>query len=193
MRRLCVTAACAGLLMGIGGCSSISSVPAGPLSIGEHVSLRTPRDWSDVSSLFPQKTAKIRVLSIDGPLLNQLYLVQGLEPGEGLLRTHGKDSRVPAFRPDMSATEEVELISDSVAAFGYQRVTTTKLRAAHLGGADAVRFDISAQTDDGLEILGTAEVAEVHGKLFSIIYLAPAEHYFGETLPVVEAMFQSGA
>ena len=193
MRRLFATAAGAAALIGLAGCSTISSVPAGPMSMGEHVRVESPQAWSDVSSLVTQKSAKVRVLSIDGPLLNRLYLVQGLATGEGLLKPQGKDNRVPTFRPDMSPSEEVELISDSVAAFGYLRVETAKLRPARLGGADAVRFDISAETEDGLDIRGAAEVALVNGKLFSIIYLAPSEHYFSETLPIVESIFHSGA
>lgn len=177
--------------LALAGCAAITPVPAGPLALGDNHSVTLNRMWSDVSNVLPGKSAKVKVLSIDGPLLNRVYVVQGLAPGEGLLTAAAKEHPVPTFHADMSATELVEFVSDSVTAAGYQRVETSKLRPAKFGTAGAVRFDIAAKTATGLEMQGAAEVAAAGGKLYLVLYLAPAEHYYATTLPDVEAIMNS--
>jgi hypothetical protein len=181
------------VLLGVAGCASITSVPAGPMPLGDRHSITLSREWSDISILLPQRNPKVRVLSIDGPMLNRLYLAQGLTPGESLIKAQNKDHPTPTFRPDMGGTDLVEFISDSVAAMGYERVATSKLRPAIFGKGEAFRFGISAKTESGLEINGDAEVATADGKLYAVIYLAPAEHYYEATLPDVEAILNSAS
>ena len=76
---------------------------------------------------------------------------------------------------------------------GYERVATAKLRPATFGKGEAYRFDLAAKTQSGLEVDGEAEVATVDGKLYAVIYLAPAEHYYDATLPDVEAILASAS
>ena len=171
MRRY-TAAALALVLIGLGGCISIPAVPAGPVALGDNHQVVLARQWSDVSALLPQRSKKVRVLTIDGPLLNRLYLAQGLAPGEGLVTAVSKERPVPVFHADMAPTELVEFVSNSIATIGYQRVETAKLRPAKFGETDALRFDVTAQTDSGLEMMGTAEVAAAGGKLYLVLYLA---------------------
>jgi hypothetical protein len=179
-------------LVALVGCASITSVPAGPVSLGEQHRVVLGRQWSDVSIMLPQKTPSVRVLSIDGPALNRLYLAS-LKPGEGLIKAASKEHPVPIFHSDMTSNEELELVTDSVAALGYQHVAMLKLRPAKLSGANGLRFDLAAQTQSGLEVSGAAQVWVSGGKLYLILYLAPAEHYFGTTLPEVEKLMESAA
>ena len=190
MRRIAAAAAVL-TLAALGGCVSIPAVPAGPVAMGDNHAVVLSRPWSDVSALVPQRSKKVRVLTIDGPLLNRLYLAQGIAAGEGLLKPVSKEQPVPVFHADMAPTELVELVSNSIAAMGYHRVETAKLRPAKFGAADGLRFDIKAQTDGGLEMMGTAEVATADGKLYLVLYLAPAEHYFAANLPDVESIMDS--
>jgi hypothetical protein len=180
-------------MTGLVGCVSISAVPPGPVALGDSHQVVLARTWSDVSVVMPQRSKKVRVLSIDGPLLNRLYLAQGLVPGEGLITPLSKERPVPAYHADMAPTELVEFVSDSIAAIGYQRVETSKLRPAKFGQTEALRFDVTAQTDTGLEMMGTAEVAVAGGKLYLVLYLAPAEHYYPANLPDVEDIIGSAA
>jgi hypothetical protein len=133
----------------------------------------------------------VRLLSIDGPLLNRLYLTDGLAPGEFLLKPARKEQPTPTYRAGMAPTELVEFVADSVAALDYQRVETSNLRPTKFGGDNAIRFDISAQTTEGLNIAGTAMVAETGGKLYVVLYLAPREHYFAANLAEVEQIMAS--
>jgi hypothetical protein len=185
-------AAAAALSLALAACASIAEVPAGPYAMGDGKTVTLHRSWSDVSAFLPQRQKKVRVLSIDGPALNQLYLAQGLAPGEGLLKPVSKEHRVPVYRADLSPTELVEFVADTLSALGYERVQSSKLAPARLVGADGLRFEIQALTKDGLEMSGLAQVAETNGKLYLALYLAPTEHYFAATLPDVDAILSAG-
>jgi hypothetical protein len=177
MNQLRRSAAAIILLLGLSACVSITPVPAGKLTLGGGRQVTLGRQWSDVSAIMPQRAPKVRVLSIDGPLLNRLYVAQGLAPGEGLLKKAAKEKPTPVFHADMSPTEQVEFVAASIAAMGYQRVETSGLRPAKIGADDALR--------------GVAQVANLSGKLHLLLYLAPAEHYYEATRGEVEAIMAS--
>ncbi|WP_091735638.1 hypothetical protein [Phenylobacterium immobile] len=187
MNRLALASALA-LSVALAGCETIAEAPAGPFAMGDGKAVTLHRAWSDVSILSPQRQKKVRLLSIDGPALNLLYLAQGLAPGEGLLKPASKAERVPVYRADMSPNELVEFVTDSLSALGYEKAQTSKLRPGRLVGADGLRMDIAAYTQDGLEISGLGQISEAGGKLYVALYLAPTEHYFAATLPDVDAM-----
>lgn len=186
VRRLLV----AGALLGLAACQSISAVPAGPLKVGS-AEMTLGRQWADVSPLLLGANKKVRVLSIDGPLLNRLYVTDGLLVGEPLVKALTKEKPTPKLRADMNSSERIEFVADSIAAAGYLRVETSRPRPAKFGARTAVRFDLSARTEDGLDVKGTALAAEADGKSYFVIYLAPGEHYFQASLPEVEAVMAS--
>jgi hypothetical protein len=180
------------LTLTVSACATITSAPAGPYKVGAGYTVDLGRRWSDISATVMGAPKKVRLLSIDGALLNRLYIVDGLAPGEFIVRPVRKEQPTPTYRSGMSPTELVEFVADSTAALGYQRVETTALRPGSLGGQDGVRFDLTAQTTEGLETAGTALVAERDGKLYVSLYLAPKEHYYAAYLPEVEKVFSSG-
>ncbi|MDP3854125.1 hypothetical protein [Phenylobacterium sp.] len=172
-------------------CVSVTLAPVGPLKVGAAYEVALGREWSDISVIMVGRPKKVRLLSIDGPLLNRLYLTDGLVPGEFLVKPVRKEQPTPTVRKDMSASERLEFVSDSVAALDYQRVVLVKPRPAKFGQASAVRYDLTAQTQEGLEIKGTGLVSEAGGKVYVILYLAPAEHYFAANLAEVETILGS--
>jgi len=175
----------------LGACATITPVPAGPMAVKNEYSVTLGRMWSDVSPILVGRSKKVRVLSIDGPFLNRLYVTEGLVPGEGLVRSTVKERPTPMIRSGMSANERMEFVADSIAAMEYQRVEASAPRPAKFGSANAIRFDIEAKTPEGLDMKGTALVAEAAGKVYVILYLAPAEHYFAATLGEVESVMAS--
>lgn len=188
---LSFAAAAAIAALALSGCAVVTEAPAGAFALGPAHQVTLGRTWSDVGLLLGAPR-NVKVLSVDGPWLDRLYLTQGLAPGEGLLRRVSREQRVPVFRADMSPREQVELVTDSLAQLDYVRVEAGALRPAQFAGARALRFDITAATKDGLEVAGAAQVAVVGGKLFVQLYVAPKEHYFGSLLAEVEAVFASG-
>lgn len=184
------------LLLGAGGavllsgCATIKLAPAGAFSArGTDLQVTLTRAWSDLTGA-GQQPPGVRLLTVDGVLLNQLY-VASIEPGGALVKIADRDTPRPTYRADMTQTELVEFVIDSLATFGYQEPQSTALRPQTLAGAQGVRFDISARTQPGLNISGTGLVAHANGKLQMLLFLAPSEHYYGAFLPEIESVFAS--
>lgn len=189
MRKLIVAATLA-LTLGLTACASITSAPAGPMQLGAG-QVTLGREWSDISLIMPYRSKKVRLLSLEGPLLNRLYLTQGLVAGDYMIKPVAKERPTPAVRADMSVSEQIEFVADNVAAMDYLRVETSRPRPVKFGAASGVRFEITATTKEGLEIKGVGAVAKGPGGLYVILYLAPAEHYYDTNLADVESIITS--
>ena len=191
MRTLIRALAPLGACLALAACATVTSTPAGALKVGAGYEVALGREWSDISNIMTGRTAKVRLLSIDGPLLNRLYVTDGLAPGEYLIKPARKETPTPVIRPDMSASERLEFITDSVVALDYQRVQLVRPRPAKFGQGNGVRFDLTAQTKAGLDVKGAGVISEQGGKTYVLLYLAPAEHYFDAYLAEVEAILGS--
>jgi hypothetical protein len=172
-------------LAGCGGATAVT----GPFKIGSAYNVNLNKTWSTIS-LF-NLNREVKYLTIDGPLLNNFYLTEGLAVGRSMVRAPLKSRPMPIVKRDMSETELAEFVVDTVAAFGYEGVASQNLRPAKFGSADAVRFDLTAKTDAGLNILGTAQVAFVSGKVHVMLFLAPGEHFYPTLLGEVDSIFAS--
>jgi len=181
----------ASMMLALAACATVEDAPTGAYKVGTAYQVTLGREWSDISGSWGVKEKGVRVLSIDGPLLNRLYLTEGLAAGDCLVQSAVKEKPTPVYRADFSPQDTVEFVADSVTALGYLKVDTANLRPAKLGGAEAVRFDLTARTTDGLDISGSAVTARKGGKLYVILYLAPSEHYYGATLAEVDSIMNS--
>jgi hypothetical protein len=189
-----VRSAVAGLLLvALAACVTVTSVKPGPYKVGSTYTVTVGREWSDVSAIMVARPKHVRLLSIDGPLLNRLYLTDGIAKGGFLVKPASKEAPTPTYREGLSQTELVEFVVDSVAAIGFERPESANLRPAKFGAADGLRFEVSAKTPEGLDISGTALLAERGGKLFVILYVAPSEHYFTATLPEVDHIMSTAS
>ena len=175
----------------VSACVTVADAPSGQYKVGDAYQVTLGQHWSDVSGLMARETPHVRVLTIDGPLLDRLYLTDGLAVGDYLLKPAAKERPTPTFHAGMSPTERVEFIADSVSALDYKKIETSNLRPAKLNDTDAVRFDLTGATKEGLDISGTAVVAEKGGRLLVVLYLAPTEHYFAANLGEIEAIIKS--
>lgn len=180
-----LTAAALGAAVLLAGCSPITLAPAGVYKVGAGT-VTLDRPWNDISGMWVGRPDKVRLLSLDGPLLNRLYVTDGLESGDSIVRSPRREMRTPVYADAMSVTEQVEFVGESVTALGYERVATSGVRPVELNGQRAVRFDIEAATGEGLDIRGIGQAAKRDGKLYVAIYLAPAEHYFEAARPSAE-------
>jgi hypothetical protein len=176
--------------LALGACVSVVSAPAGPYQVGA-AQVTLGHEWSDISAVMNGRPPKVRLLSMDGPLLNRLYVTDGLAPGEFMVKPTARERPTPTYRAGMSPSERIEFVTDSMAALDYQRVEMDNPRPARFGKADAVRFDLKAKTKEGLDTSATALVAEYKGRLYVVLYIAPTEHYFAAELPEVETVLGS--
>lgn len=187
-----------GLIAGIGaaallaGCASVKLAPAGVYKAEKnafHITLARP--WSDVTATQMPRPVGVQMLTQDGVLLNQLIVAQ-IQPGGELVRPTDKDTPRPTYRADMSDTEVVEFVIDSLAV-RFESPQSDALRPQSFAGAPGVRFDISAHTAAGLNISGTALVARAGDNLNLLLFLAPSEHFYSTMLPEIEAILASAA
>jgi len=184
--RLAAIAAFAAL----SACAAITLAPAGAYVVGDSA-VTLDRNWSDASAAVIGRSKKVRLLTIDGPLLNRLYLTEGLVEGDYLVRPAQREGDTPVYRTDMSITEQVEFVADSVTALGYQRVETAGVRPVDIQGRRGVRFDIEAQTAEGLDVRVLGQAFKQGDELYVAIYVAPAEHYYEATLTSAEQAMSS--
>ena len=179
------------LSLALAGCASTSVIPPGHVSLGHGYGLVAQGPWSDITSSERQFTKTVQVLTRDGPRLNQLILVRGLAAGKSPLRPYERGQPVPTFRADLTGREQVELVVETLSDLGYRKVEVAHLRPASFGAERAVRFDLTARTEEGLDISGIAQAARVKGDLYLIIFIAPNEHYFPTLKGEIEAMMKT--
>ncbi len=186
-RRGLLAATAGGALLA--GCATVKLAPAGAYKTERAFTVSLRRPWSDMTGMLAPRPPGVHLLTMDGPALNQLYLAS-LDSGASLFRHADRDTPAVMYRTDMSDTELVEFVVDSLAVT-YQEPQSTALRPQTLAGAAGVRFDISARTAAGLNMSGTALAARAGEKLNLIIFIAPAEHYYGAFAQEVEAIIAS--
>jgi hypothetical protein len=176
-------------LVSLSACAGLKAVPAGPYASGGN-QITVGRTWTDMGRLFDASQG-VRLLSIDGPQLNRLFVIDGLKPGEFIIRPVTKEQPTPTWKAGLSPSEQVEFLADSLSAMQYYRVETGGLRPVKVGDRNGVRFDITAQTVDGLDVSGIAQLVEAGDRLYILLYLAPTEHYFNATKAEVEGIMAS--
>jgi hypothetical protein len=172
----------AALALVIAGCASVVAVPPGPYVVSPSMTLNIGRIWTDFSPILPNQPKKVKMLSIDGPLLNRLYVGSDLVAGEGLTKPANKEVRVPTVKAQMSGIEQIEFLKDSMASFDFRNVTTSRPRQVQLSGKPAIRVDLSGSAQDGLEFAATG-IMQKNGDTYNVLlFAAPKEHYFGVIL-----------
>ncbi len=175
----------------LSACATITLAEAGAFRVGDAFSVTLRRPWSDLSAALPQRSPGVHLLTIDGVSLNQFYLAS-LKPGTPLFRPADRDTPAVTYRADMSESELVEFMIDSLAS-SYEQPEAANLRPQSLAGAGGVRFEISARTAAGLNVSGTALVARAGDDLNLLVFMAPSEHYYGAYAAEVDSMFASAA
>lgn len=187
--RLGLASACAAVLLS--ACASAPTLaPAGPFTNGSST-VTLDRGWS----VYPvaNKKLKVRQLTIDGQLLNVMYISDGLTPADPLFINwqEGDTASRPAPRGkvNMSLSEQMEYVTTALSELDYLKIETASPKPVTVSEAKGVRFELTARTKDGLNMRGLAQAVSKKGKSYYIIYMAPAEHYYTASLKnVVAAM-----
>jgi hypothetical protein len=182
-------AALACLLVLLAACAS----PGGRLqSAGRatafDMQMDTTLDWARI------RGPRQEFWTIDGLPLNQLRIYSNIKPDEhvflqGKARTRRPDG--PWFRPGMRADEVRDIVLAALAREGWLNVRAEALRPAQFGEVPGLRFDVALSNVDGLLYRGMAAAAERDGKLTVLIWMAPAEHYYGRDAAAVTQMLAS--
>jgi hypothetical protein len=178
----------------VAACTTVSHVRPGERTvINGSLSVQPTKDWSHVST-FSLYGAHVVVWTMDGPELDKLCFVAGLENNASIHADRPGKTPEPRFRANMTPSEVMELFEAA-----YARPTTTPvifktvgLRPAKFAGVDGFRFDFSfVDQADEVERMGVATGAIHKGKLYLVFYHGARLHYFGKNLPEVEAILGS--
>ncbi|ADE15115.1 hypothetical protein Nhal_2008 [Nitrosococcus halophilus Nc 4] len=167
------------------GCGTTSPI-AGPdrTQVGEIYTVDPQIKWSR----FYRRN--IEIWTVDGPSLEAIYFVKGIDPDETLVATN-EEEKWPKFDPDMTANEIMELIIDSLARTGYTQLQPHHLRPEIFGSLKGFRFDFDFLYQDGLEGQGLVTGTIIENKLYLILYIGTRQHYFSKYLDEVNKIIKS--
>ena len=174
----------------LGGCATGYTLvdAAKPVAVGDGVSVTTDIAWS--KSPFPGFPGTL--WTVDGEGLDMVMFFTGIESGKPIIETRNADKdQIKVYQSSMVPDDVMELLGANLGKVGYQQVRTANLRPAPFGTTPGFRFDLTMTSADGLEIKGVALGAQRGGKLDLILFIAPAEYYYGHYGDTVEKLFGS--
>lgn len=152
------------------------------------LALDTQLDWARI------KGTRREQWTIDGAPLNQLNIFSRIKPDEHVfLGDRERRSRPdgPWFRQGMRPDEVRDIILDGLRGAGWANVVASDLRPAAFGAVPGLRFDLDLDNPGGLVYRGLVTAAEQDGRLTVLIWIAPAEHYYGRDVEAVAKMYDS--
>lgn len=164
--------------------------PSAPVAVaGSKLSVQPAVGWNRWSKK-PVKQSEL--WSFDGPLLNQLQFFGGLPSGQPLARERNKKREpLPKFAPSMKATDIAEVFEQTIRVTqGTPDFTIERIEPAPFAGEKGFRFAYHFTAGE-LVRKGEARGAIIGGKLFMIVYSAPALHYFDAHLAEAQALMDS--
>ncbi|MGI9331978.1 MAG: hypothetical protein ACR2RL_02370 [Gammaproteobacteria bacterium] len=160
-------------------------VEPGEVTVGKGLIVRPARQWSSVT--FSER----QLWTVDSPGLQTLNLIGGLAPGRSLFEPGGaNEDSGHVFRANMSASEVMELVADSIAA-DSANLATSDLQPFSLGGVPGFRFTLSYQSESGLDYRGLCVGAVHDERLYLMLYTGTAQVYFERYRNDVERLAES--
>lgn len=197
------------LVLFVTGCAHYTLVQPARQPIGDLYTVMTEIPWSKSTE------GHIELWTVDGPLLEAIRFINGLEDGDSLLKTGTEKSKLPRFRGHMTPSDVLEFFVASIKSMGggleaehlaLGRVTSsairtaginagtaeaTNLRPAKFGSLSGFRFDFQFLSKEGLEREGMA-LGTIHKeKLYLILYTGARQYYYSKYQEEVERLFSS--
>lgn len=168
-----------------GGTSRL--VQPGEVRAGKLV-LNSEMEWTRATS------NRSQLWTIDGELLNLLYLVHTVKDGDYIFLGQRESKRrpdAPYYHKGMREDELRDLVADGLLNAGFVGVSPSNLRPATFGGRPGLRFDVDLQTSEGLQYQGLVAMFEHDKGLALAIFIAPREYYFPRDGAKVSRMFDT--
>lgn len=138
----------------------------------------------------------IEMWTRDGQLLNQLFLFGGVEDGDPLpiapLAYKGEkvDSQLD-FVKTMTPLDVQDLVLNTLRAQGYVRPEVLSTTPDTFGGRNGFRMEFSLFGADDIERRALIVGTMMNDRLFAVFYMGTTVHYYGATMPEVEAILRS--
>jgi hypothetical protein len=176
------------LCFALAGCHSVAPDGSRIFYVGHGIEVTRQPYWTN-QQIGPPGGAQY-IWTIDGFALNEMIFATGISNGNPIVSDPQNIYDLPVYRRTMLPDDVMELIAATLRKLGYQRLRTDALHPIMFGSATGFRFSFSYATESGLEMKGTAVIAQ-RGRLDVILFTAPGEYYFDHYLPTVENVFAS--
>lgn len=168
----------------LAGCARYTLVEPKPRTIADLYTVEPQTRWSAATD------SKWEVWTVDGPGLEAIQFLTGLDDGEPLFRAADAQKRM-TFRKTMSPSELAELLVDGLTSTGAQNIRVTNLRPQKFGTADGFRCELAFMTKNGLEKQGMAAGATIKDRLYLVLYTGAKLHYYEAHRNDAEKIIQS--
>jgi hypothetical protein len=172
----------------LASCAEERLVQPGIASANGGIVIDTPITWSRFE--FP----RYEIWTIDGIPLNRLYIVPSVKNGEHVFlerRVSANHPDAPAFRAGMRAEEIRDIVLDALTETGAVNIQSEGLRPARFGAHEGLRFEFNASSAAGLQYRGMVLAAAHGNELTFLLWMAPAEYYYGRDAASVARILDS--
>lgn len=189
-RRIARAALCLAVLV-VAGCAGYSLVPAGTTN-AKGIELTPGTTWNRFNN--PRHPSHLEVWTRNGPILDMLVIMSGVEDGKPLLAMEAgeEDVPLPIFRSTMSAIDVQALFETTVAQVRRARsVDVVGLRPYAFLGGDGFRFDFAYLGGDEVDRRGTAAGTVRDGRLYMIAFEGTELLHYPTGLPDAERIIEA--
>ena len=186
-------ASCAGGPGMGGGYGYYSLIEPGPEDVARGTMIVTPTiAWNRARRTYID-ISREENWTLNGPLLDNLTFVGGLESGKAIVRQRRRAERqVPVFRADMAPPEIASMIETFYRIrAGSVRFEMTGLQPRTFLGAPGFQFDYDHLDGSEVERRGRAVGAVIGGRLYLALLDGTRMHYFPAALPEFERIVES--
>jgi len=193
LAALSFTAGCAVGGVGAPGFRYYTLVRPGPESVARDTMTVTPTIRWNKAPRGPWDIQREENWTLNGPLLDGLTFIGGLEHDKRIVQQRRKaDRKVPNFRADMNPTEIASMIESFYRIrAGSTRFEMTGLQPRDFLGHRGFQFDYSHLGGDEVERRGRAVGAIIEGRFYLALFDAARMHYFDAGLPEFERIVES--
>ena len=193
LTALSLLAGCAGGPGGGYGLSYYHLVEPGPDEVARGSMVVTPTIRWNKAPRGPDQIYREEDWTLNGPLLDGLTFIGGLENDKRIVQQRRKaDRKVPNFRADMSPPEIAAMIESFYRIRGgASTFTMTNLAPRQFLGHAGFQFDYDYLGGDEVQRRGRAVGAIIGGRFYLALFDAAKMHYFPAGLPEFERIVQS--
>jgi hypothetical protein len=193
LAALSLTSGCAG--GGLGGPGLFHYyrlVTPGPEAVARGSMIVTPTVRWNKAPRGPSDIRREENWTLNGPLLDGLTFIGGLEHDKRIVQQRRKaDRKVPNFRADMNPTEIASMIESFYRIrAGSSSFEMTGLQPRRFLGHPGFQFDYVHLGGDEVERKGRAVGAIIGGRFYLALFDATRMHYFEAGLPEFERIVE---
>ncbi|MEO1029631.1 MAG: hypothetical protein AAFX02_11320 [Pseudomonadota bacterium] len=175
-------------LLAVSACvQTVALAPAGVYEPDAKFTTQLQEDWSHFPKVLTATQGSL--LTKDGLGLNEVHMIT-IESDQAMVKGRKKDNH-PVFRADMSALEQVEFLTSSLAVLGYQNLEAVEVKPETFDSNEGLRINLKGSYPSGLNLSGDVAMVRHDNQLSMVIYLAPTEHYFDSSSAEVAAIMSS--